>query len=199
MRTIGITGGVGAGKSTVLALLKERFRAEVVEADKAGHLLMKPEGSCYEPVLQLLGTGILGEDGTIDRTKVAKAVFPDPALLEKLNRIIHPAVKQYILQRKKEEEDRGRNLFFIEAALFFEDHYDAICDEVWYIYADEAVRRKRLKESRQYGDERITQVMDRQLSDREFRRKCDFIVENNGNFEQTYSQIAERIRGYENM
>lgn len=199
MRTIGITGGVGAGKSTVLSYLKNRFQADVLEADKIGHLLLEPEGACYQPVVRLLGRQILGEQEKIDRKKVAALVFSSPDLLKQLNGIIHPAVKKYILQEKSRKEKEGKKFLFIEAALFFEDHYDAFCDEVWYIYADEAVRKKRLKDSRQYSEERIQQTMDRQLSEEEFKARCDYQIENNGEIEKTCRQIAERVREYENM
>ena len=96
MITIGITGGVGAGKSTVLDFLEEKYQAYVMKADEIGHLVMEPGQSCYEPVIALFGRQIIKNDKTIDRRQVSDVVFSHPDMLEKLNHIIHPAVKEYI-------------------------------------------------------------------------------------------------------
>ena len=90
MITIGITGGVGAGKSTVLDFLEEKYQAYVMKADEIGHLVMEPGQSCYEPVIALFGRQIIKNDKTIDRRQVSDVVFSHPELLEKLNQIIHP-------------------------------------------------------------------------------------------------------------
>ena len=99
MITIGITGGVGAGKSTVLDFLEERYQAYVMKADEIGHLVMEPGQACYEPVTALFGKQVIKEDKTIDRRQVSDVVFSHPEMLEKLNQIIHPAVKQYIREQ----------------------------------------------------------------------------------------------------
>lgn len=196
MKIIGITGGVGAGKSTVLEYLRERHGAYTVQADLVGHELMEPKGNCFAPILDLLGREVLDAQGRIDRKKVAGIVFPRPKILAKLNEIIHPAVKKEILRRAAEEEQRGRRLFVIEAALLIEDHYDEICADMWYIYAKEALRRQRLKEERGYPDEKITDIFRNQQTDQIFRQKCGYIVENNGDLQAAYQQIDRRIREY---
>ncbi len=195
MKIIGITGGAGAGKSTVLGYIRENYPGVVLEADKVGHLLLQPGESCYEPVTELFGAQVLRADGSIDRQKVAAQVFSDAERLKKLNSIIHPRVKEYILQRIDEEKKRGTPFFFLEAALFLEEKYDAFCDEVWYIDADEEVRRRRLIESRGYSDERIDGLFANQLSRTEFARRCTCRIENNGDIGRTCRQIEERMRG----
>ena len=107
MITIGITGGVGAGKSTVLDFLEEKYQAYVMKADEIGHLVMEPGQSCYEPVIALFGRQIIKNDKTIDRRQVSDVVFSHPELLEKLNQIIHPAVKQYIREQLAVKETAG--------------------------------------------------------------------------------------------
>lgn len=196
MKIIGITGGVGAGKSAVLDYLKECYDAYTVQADLVGHELMEPGGSCFSPVLDLLGEGILDAGGKIDRKKVAQIVFPCPTLLAQLNSIIHPAVKKEIRRRMAEEERAGRQFFVIEAALLIEDHYDEICADMWYICADPSVRRQRLKDQRGYSDEKITDIFRNQQTDQVFRQKCDYVVENNGDLQVTYQQIDRRIETY---
>ena len=107
MRVIGVTGGVGSGKSAVLNYIEAHFDARIIKADDVGHLLMMPGQVCYEPVIQLFGEWIVKEDGSLDRETISKIVFEKKEILEKLNAIIHPAVKKYILreiERSKKEE-----------------------------------------------------------------------------------------------
>lgn len=196
MKIIGMTGGVGAGKSTVLEYLRERHGAYTVQADLVGHELMEPKGSCFAPILDLLGHKILDAQGRIDRKKVAGIVFPRPEILAELNEIIHPAVKKEILRRAAEEERQGRRLFVIEAALLIEARYDEFCEDIWYICADPALRRQRLKDERGYPDEKITNIFKNQQTDQIFRQKCGYVVENNGDLQAAYQQIDRRIKTY---
>lgn len=199
MIVVGITGGVGAGKTTILRRMKEAYGAYTIQADKVGHHLMKPGQPCYQPMIELLGQGILDETGSIDRKKVGKIVFSNTTLLNKLNKIIHPAVKQFILNKLKEKEQEGCQLFVMEAALLLEDHYDEICDDLWYIYGDCQIRSRRLKEERGYSSEKIKDIMSNQLSDTIFREQCNYVIVNNGDLEETYKQIDKRVKGYEIM
>ena len=108
MKIIGITGGVGAGKSTVLAYLEEKYNAFVIQADEVGHIVMEPGQECYEQVIRLFGKDVIKKDKTIDRKRVSDVVFGQPDLLERLNRIIHPAVKRYILRSLEEQKEEKR-------------------------------------------------------------------------------------------
>ena len=193
MKIIGVTGGVGAGKSAVLTYLQERYGAHVVLADQVANLLEEPGQSCYEPIVELLGKSVLQEDGCINRSVMGQMIFSDSALLKKVNNIIHPAVKQYILKQIEKHRCNKTEIFVIEAALLLEDNYDAICDEVWYIYTSEAVRRERLKESRGYSDDYITDIIRKQLSEEVFRTRCDVIIDNSGTVEDTQKQIDIRM------
>lgn len=194
MKVIGITGGVGAGKSEILKYFKEARGAVVMEADKVGHLLMEPGGACYYNIVEKFGSSILNGDQTINRGKLGKIVFADPALLESLNKIIHPAVKAKIVSEiTKERAYHRTELFVIEAALLLEDHYDAICDELWYIDTDEATRRVRLKESRGYSEEKIDSIMANQKSPEEFKRACQVVICNSRSLADTYAQIDRQL------
>lgn len=197
MITIGITGGVGAGKSTVLDFLEEKYQAYVMKADEIGHLVMEPGQSCYEPVIALFGRQIIKNDKTIDRRLVSDVVFSHPDMLEKLNHIIHPAVKEYIrrqLALKKEEEQR---ICVVEAALLLEDHYEEFCDTVWYIHTDSEIRIRRLMESRGYTREKSMSIIASQAPEEFFRTHTDYVVTNNTDLEDTWQQIREGIKKYE--
>ena len=194
MKVIGITGGVGAGKSEILKYLKEKHGAMVVEADKVGHLLMEPGGACYYSILEKFGSSILNGDQTINRGKLGKIVFADPQLLDALNKIIHPRVKSYIVSEIAKERAYHRTKYFVvEAALLIEDHYDVICDELWYIHTDEAVRADRLRESRGYDDEKIESIMANQKSPEEFKSACQVVIDNSGLLEYTQEQIDRQL------
>lgn len=194
MKVIGITGGVGAGKSEILKYLKEKHHAMVVEADKVGHLLMEPGGACYYSIVEKFGSSILNGDQTINRGKLAKIVFADAALLEALNKIIHPRVKAHIVSEIAKERAYHRTEFFvIEAALLLEDHYDVICDEIWYIDTDMEIRAKRLKETRGYDDEKIAGIMANQKSPEEFRMACQAVIDNSGSLTETFAQIDRQL------
>ena len=194
MKLIGITGGVGAGKSLVLQLLQKHCRCRVLLADEVGNEVKLPGQPCYERLVELLGKQVLSSDGTIDRKKMAERIFADPALLERVNGIIHPEVKRYILKQVEEERSKGEiDYFFLEAALLIECGYEAVVDELWYVHADPAVRRQRLMESRGYSDEKVRQIFDSQLSEEEFRAHCRVVIENNGDIRETERQLLAAL------
>lgn len=194
MKVIGITGGVGAGKSEILKYLKEKHGAIVIEADKVGHLLMEPGGACYYSIVEKFGSSILNGDQTINRGKLGKIVFADETLLAELNKIIHPRVKSHIVSEiAKERAYHRTNYFVVEAALLIEDHYDVICDEMWYIHTEEDVRAKRLKASRGYDDEKIANICANQKSPEEFRSACHVVINNSGDLAETQRQIDEQL------
>lgn len=199
MKVIGVTGGVGAGKSEILNFIADNWNATVVEADEVGYLVMKPGKSCFAPIVELFGPGILQADGTLDRTKISEMVFEDRSLLDKLNAIVHPAVKKYILKAIQREKENETDIFIVEAALLIEDKYDEICDELWYIYADEETRIERLMKNRGYSEEKIRSIFANQLSEDEFSEHCDFEIDNSGEFERTKEQIMQRMQMYEIM
>lgn len=194
MRTIGITGGVGAGKSAILAYLKEHYSCRILMADQVAGRLEEPGQKCYEDIVCLLGKAVLWADGSLNREAMAQRIFQDGALLEKVNQIVHPAVQEYIENAIDEEKKLKRyDFFFVEAALLIECGYDRILDELWYIYAEEKVRRERLRKARAYSEEKIDHIMSEQLTEEIFRKKCHFTVDNSGALEAACRQIDKRL------
>lgn len=194
MKVIGITGGVGSGKSALLSYIKGKYDCEIILADEAAHRVKEPGQPCYQKLIELLTDDILNEDGTINKKEMAAKIFESDELLEKVNAIIHPAVKEMILQEITRLKREGKTcFFFIEAALLIECGYLNIVDEMWYIYAREDIRRKRLKESRNYTDEKINAIMDSQLKEEEFRKYCKVVIDNSGSLEDAYEQIDREL------
>lgn len=197
MRVIGITGGVGAGKTEILDFIRRHYRCRIYLADEVARLIQQPGQACYENITALLGTGILKEDGSIDRGKMAARIFVDNELLKKVNAIVHPAVRKYLEHAVEEARaDRETELFFIEAALLIENGYRNYVDEMWYIYAPVEVRKERLRESRSYSDEKTEQIMQSQLSEESFRQNCDFVINNGASLAEAYEQIKKRLEAY---
>ena len=195
MIKIGITGGVGCGKSRVLEYIGRHTRSRILLADEVAHLVKEPGTGCHGRLVELLGREILLEDGRIHREKMAGLIFQDKALLKQVNDILHPAVKEYIFQAMEEaQKEKVVEAFFLEAALLIEAGYLPYLDELWYIYSDKAVRRRRLRESRQYSSQKIDQIMEKQLSEEEFRRHAHVIIDNSGNFSDTCKQIEKEGR-----
>ena len=196
MKFIGITGGIGAGKSTVLSLLRDNFNCKVLLADEVAAQLMTPGHECFDRVVDLpWPASILNEAGEIDRPLMAKFMFSDEKLREAVNDIVHPAVEKEVLnQVETEKEKHNIEYFFFEAALLIECGYGKLVDEMWYIYASPQVREERLIKSRGYSKERIASTFKVQRSDASFREHCDRVIDNSGTTEQTLAQLEAFLR-----
>ena len=192
---IGITGGVGAGKSTLLSYIKDNYNCLVILSDDVANDIKKKGFPAYDALVEALGRGILSEDGEIDKALMAKAIFNDKNKLKTVNNILHPAVNQYIINIVDDERKRGvYDFVFVEAALLIENGYDKIVDEMWYVYADEDTRRKRLKASRGYSDQKVTDIFKSQLSDETFREHCELVIDNSGEDSKAFSEIDNRLK-----
>ena len=194
---IGITGGIGAGKSEILSYIRKHYKCEIYLADEVAHEVKRPGTECYRALVDLLGKEIINPDGQIDKARMAEKIFADASLLEKVNQSIHPAVKVYLLEHLEKARAAGEvELFFVEAALLIECGYGELVDEMWYIYADEQVRRERLKKARGYSEEKIENIMAKQLPEQKFRENCDFVIDNSGELADSYRQIDRKLEAF---
>ncbi|MGI6072041.1 MAG: dephospho-CoA kinase [Lachnospiraceae bacterium] len=193
---IGITGGVGCGKSTVLNILKNGYDARVIIADDIARQLQEPGYGPYRRIVREFGKGILtaGKGSPIDRKVLADIVFSDTIKRERLNFLVHPAVKKeikrLIRQYKRESSDA---LIVIEAALLIEAGYRDILDEIWAVTASYRVRLERLALSRGYSKEKTDSIMATQKSDGEFIKEADYHIDNSGSIDDTRLQIEKRL------
>lgn len=196
MKILGITGGVGSGKSRVLYELKNDYGAYVIEADKLAHQLMEPGKIIYNDIVKSFGRDILQscEPYYIDREKLGSIVFNDKNKLEILNGITHPLVKEEILRQISVIKNEGnRRLFVIEAALLIQDGYREICDEIWYIWVDRKERIKRLMESRGYTREKCISLFESQESDDYYRKYTNYTINNQSDYENSSKQLKVRL------
>lgn len=189
---IGITGGVGCGKSTVMKILQKEYGAKILIADDMGHLVMEKGHPAYDEICGQFGEGIINPDGTINREALSGIVYRDGEKLAVLNGIIHPYVKEEIRKKLLLWEDEA--LVVLETAILFETGCDALCDEVWAVLAGREVRIARLMKSRGYTRKKAEGIMAKQLGEEQLRERCDRFIQNDGGPEMLEVQLREFMK-----
>lgn len=194
MKVIGLTGGIGSGKSIVAKILREKYGAHILDTDSIAKKQMLIGGRSYQEVVDYFGEEILSPDKNIDRGKLAAIVFQDKEKLLKLNELTHSKVLDEVM----EEIDSWRSIgdvpyLVMETALMIEAGYDYICDETWYVYTPEEERRNRLKKERGYSDEKVNAIFASQSKDEDFRIRFPKVIENIGDINMIEKQIEELL------
>ena len=204
MKVLGITGGIGCGKSMVIDLMKEEYSCYVINTDRVAYELMQPGNKSYDLIVAYFGEEILEESEQIDRKKLADRVFKSERELLKLNSFTHPMVREYIIDtiskvRKEalEAEQMGEQyeieFVIVETALPYEARLKDYCDEIWYITASLEVRKERLMMNRGYSVEKVTDILNKQLSDLAYQDFCSHVISNNTTKEDVLGQIRQII------
>jgi len=190
MKIIGITGGIGSGKSLVANILKDQYNAYILNTDGIAKEQMEPQGASYPEIVEHFGDVILQPDGRIDRSKLASIVFEDRNKRLKINEITHPKVLNQVKEEIEHIRTQGTHPYLVvETALMIEAGYDYICDEIWYVFTSEEERRRRLKQERGYSDEKIDSVFKSQKTEEAFRDKFAIVIENIGDRAMLQHQI----------
>ena len=194
---IGVTGGVGSGKTAVCNTLAEEVNAKLLIADDMANQLMLPGGLTYHALIDAFGKDIVRkEDGYIDRKLLADRVFASGGSTETINKIVHPIVIDQIKKEiaafrySTEDNDNTSEFLVIEAALLLDTDIPELCDRMWYVFAPESVRISRLVESRGYSVEKCHAIIDKQRSTGEFFAAATDVIPTGYGFKVT----AERIR-----
>lgn len=191
MLTIGLTGGIGSGKSTVSKFLAE-LGAPVIDADKVGHAIYQPDGPAYQDMIDAFGRGILAPDGAIDRKKLGPIVFGDPAALKRLNAIVHPKMFARMREMVAALRAQGeRKPIVIEAAILIEANWQPLFDEIWLVIASKERVVERVERDRGMKPEQTEARIRAQLSDDERRRYASLVVTNDGTLEELRARIGE--------
>ena len=194
MKVYGITGGAGTGKSEVIKMLQQNFGGCVIMSDEVARELMQKGNISYQLIVEYFGRDILMDDGEIDRKKLADHVFNNKEALEKLNSMTHPYVNDEIRKLIAEAEASGECRFVaLESAILLECGYEDICDEFWYVYTKPEIRRQRMKETRNYSDEKVDSVMRNQQPDEVFFEQCSFVIKNNTTLSDVYAQLKKKL------
>ncbi len=190
MIVIGLTGGILTGKSTVSEILAQRG-AVIIDADKIGHEAYRPQTKVWQEVVDAFGTGILKQNGEIDRKKLGGIVFNDPKALARLNEIMHPEMHAMM----KEEIDRlrseGVDVAVLEAAVLIEANWTDLVDEVWVTVAPEETAVKRLQNRGGLSEEQARARIRSQLSSEERAKHADVIINTNCDLAEVRAKVEE--------
>ena len=188
MIVIGLTGGIGTGKSEVARILEE-IGAYIIDADRLGHSAYLPHSEIWEEVVKEFGDGVLLPDEEIDRKKLGSIVFNDPVQLAKLNEIMHPRMGQMVADII---EGLDAEVVVVEAALLLEAGWDALVDEVWCTGASEDEVIDRLKARNGLNKEEAQKRINAQMSVDERKSRSQVMIENNGDLAQL-TTVIEKI------
>ncbi|MFI5395513.1 MAG: dephospho-CoA kinase [Candidatus Binatia bacterium] len=197
-KIVGLTGGIGSGKSTVAAILED-LGAKVIHADIVGHETYQPHSEGWQRIIEVFGTQILGPDQTIDRKRLGAIVFASSQALARLNAIVHPLIFAEIRKRIDSHRASGASQpIVVEAAVLIEANWLPLVDEVWLVLASQDAVVDRLAKQRGLPPQEVTMRIAAQLSDAERQRHAHVIIRNTGSIEDLRSQIRtlwERIAG----
>ncbi|MDD6919678.1 MAG: dephospho-CoA kinase [Eubacteriales bacterium] len=185
MEIIGLTGGIGSGKSTVSKYISDKG-FKIIDADKISKEIMDNNLTVKENVIKKFGEDILSSDGAIDRKKIADIVFNYVEKLDELNNIIHPEIISNIDIKIDEFKRSGEEKIFLDVPLLFETGLDEKCDEIWVVVANEEKRIERVAKRDNVSAEEVKARMENQLSDQEKIQKGSLVLSNNLEIEDLY-------------
>lgn len=194
MLRIGLTGGVGSGKSRVLFWMEKACGAKIIRTDEVARQLMEPGREGYRRVVETLGNSFLDERQRIDRAALAEMIFRDKRAREAVNGITHPMVWEQVKRDLSLAEEGEYPMAVVESALFDETSLSFL-DEIWYVHASEETRMARLMESRGYSRKKCEAMFSSQKSDREFYQCCAKVIENDGDWEKTEETLRGMLKG----
>jgi dephospho-CoA kinase len=194
MLTVGLTGGIGSGKSTVAKLLAE-LGAPIFDADKVGHDIYRPGAPAYHDVIAAFGQEVVAADGSIDRKKLGPIVFADPAQLKRLESIVHPRMFERMGEMVKEMRAQGITLpIVIEAAILIEAHWQPLFDEIWLVEAPRERVIERVEAERGLKPEQTEARIKAQLSNEERRQHASLVIDNSGTIEALRVKVTDLWR-----
>ncbi|HEY8801503.1 MAG TPA: dephospho-CoA kinase [Candidatus Dormibacteraeota bacterium] len=187
MKLIGLTGGVGSGKSTVSAMLRD-LGAEVIDADEASHAVYEPGSPGFDAVVREFGPDYV-RDGRIDRAKLGELVFHSMDARHRLNDIVHPLVREWMAARTAEAAQRDAKIVVQDVPLLFENGLERLYSTVVVVYVPEKLQLKRLVEGRGLSDDRARTMIAAQMPIEEKKMLAHHVVDNSGRQEATRKQV----------
>ena len=192
MYTIGLTGGIGTGKSEVLSILHD-LGASTVQADLLAHEIYSPGKPAWQDIIHTFGSEILTAEQQINRKKLGEIVFADKNKLSKLNQIVHPRIFEHLKELIEKQEMAGVRLLVIEAAILIEAEWTEMVDSVWVVKTSRSIIIDRLKGKTTLSEKQITQRINAQISDAKRQEKANEIITNNGDKSELRDQVRKLI------
>ncbi|MDW0110374.1 dephospho-CoA kinase [Sporosarcina aquimarina] len=190
---IGLTGSIASGKSTVAKMLKER-NLPVVDADQIARLVVKPGTPVLKSIEEVFGPEALKEDGTMDRAAVGKMIFEDSAKREKLNAIIHPAIRKELVAQKEAHLAAGAKTVVLDIPLLFENKLHDYVEKILVVSVTPEVQKDRLMNRNQLSEQEAVTRIDSQLPIAVKEKGADAVIFNNGTIEETERQVADVLK-----
>jgi len=187
MKLIGLTGGVGSGKSAVAEMMRE-LGADVVDADEATHAVYEPGSPGFDAVVREFGEGYV-DRGRIDRSRLGELVFRDDDARRRLNSIVHPLVRDWMAQRTAEAAERGADVVVQDVPLLFENGLERLFSTVVLVYVPEEVQIERLVSGRGVTPERARGMIAAQMPIENKRGLAHHVINNSGTREETLAQV----------
>lgn len=194
-KTIGLTGSVATGKSTVSNMIQQAG-IPLVDADIAARKVVEPGTEGLKEIVAYFGEEILLADGTLDRAKLGEIIFKDKEKREKLNEITHPRVKDYMLEARERFFRAGKELVFFDIPLLFESHLESLVDQIVVVWTTPETELKRLMERNNLTKEDALRRIESQMGIDEKARKADFVIDNNESLEKTQKQVYTFIERF---
>jgi dephospho-CoA kinase len=193
MKVIGITGGIGSGKSTVAHILAE-LGARVIDADIISKDIMVKGSEALKEITECFGNEILTEAEELDRKKLGDIVFGDAEKLEKLTVITHKYIIEEIIERVEREKNKsGSNLIILEASIPIEHGFKDIVDEIWVVISDIEHRIKRVMNRNGYSYAQVLERIKSQISDEEYIKIGHKVIKNSGNLAELKNEINKLL------
>ncbi len=185
---IGLTGGIGSGKSTVANFLKE-LGAGVIDADAVGHQVYEPHTEGWREVVAEFGEGILQPDGKIDRKRLGEVVFRNPQAIARLNQILHPKMYQAFQKEIQGFKNRGFKAVVLDAAILFEAHWEPLVNEVWVVTVPEEVAVRRTVARSGLKEAQVRDRIRSQMPPEEKAQKAEVVIDTNCSLEEVRQKV----------
>lgn len=192
MIAVGLTGGVGSGKSTVARLFLE-LGATLIDADEVAREVVEPGEPAWQDIRDAFGEGVFAEDGRLDRAALARVVFRDDEARAKLNRIVHPRVAERSAALMQAAKERGEAWLVYDVPLLYENGLESMFDTVVVVTASDETRKRRLVDREGWPEADIEARMRAQLPLAEKAQRADHVIDNDGSLLETRRQVEEVV------
>ena len=189
MRSIGLTGGIASGKSTVSRYLCQEYGVPILDADKVAHLLAKKEGPLWLAYTERYGAKILRSDGSLNRVAIGEIVFHNPQEKNWMDQMAHPLIEKRLIQEIKKAEEANKNVIVLDIPLLFEAGLERLATETWVVYVDEATQLARLMQRNSFSEMIAKERIASQMPLEEKKRRADVVIDNSGTLEETLHQV----------
>ncbi|MCT2537193.1 dephospho-CoA kinase [Aquibacillus koreensis] len=193
MAIIGLTGSIATGKSTVAKMFKA-YDIPVIDADLIAREVVEPGETAFENIIKVFGEDLIDVNQQLNRKKLGQIVFSDKEKLEQLNQIVHPAIRERMIERKKELLEQGATTIVFDIPLLFEKNLTFLVEKTLVVYVDESIQLKRLMDRDQSSEEEALKRIQSQIPTKEKAKMADEVIDNSGTIDESRRQLEDILR-----